>query len=176
MKLGVIAALTAFTLFLAAAPVVGAAIDDAKAGIQAAQAGKFQQAVEAFTRAIAAGELKPPALALVYNNRAHAYNELKQYEDAVTDATEAIKLNPKYANAYNTLGNAYRRQSKYREAINYYSKAILLEPTADYFANRCLARGQNNQPEIAVPDCEKALSIDSGHKRAKAILTILKKR
>jgi tetratricopeptide (TPR) repeat protein len=41
--------------------------------------------------------LKPSAA--VYNNRGNAYRELKQYENAEPDYTEAIRLKPDFAEA-----------------------------------------------------------------------------
>ena len=45
-----------------------------------------------------------------------AKSELKQYKEAIADYTEAIKLNPEYAQAYNNRGFAYRELGKKEEA------------------------------------------------------------
>jgi tetratricopeptide (TPR) repeat protein len=54
---------------------------------------KFPQAVELYTKAI---EIDPSS-AILYSNRAFAYIKIEQYGAAITDATTAIQLDPKYA-------------------------------------------------------------------------------
>ncbi len=65
----------------------------------------YPEAIADFSTAVnmAAPALKP----MVYNNRASAYLQTGQYEEAVKDADKALALNPQYANAYRTRGTAY---------------------------------------------------------------------
>ena len=59
-------------------------------------AGKNQEALEAFTKAI---ELNPK-YAEAYNNRGIAHLKLGNYQQAIRDYDKAIKLDPKNAMAY----------------------------------------------------------------------------
>jgi tetratricopeptide (TPR) repeat protein len=45
-----------------------------------------------------------------YNNRGAAYGNLGQYQRAIEDCNEAIRLKPDYAWAYNNRGIAYLKQ------------------------------------------------------------------
>ena len=42
-----------------------------------------------------------------YNNRGVAYLGKDQYDQAISDYSKAIEINPKYANAYNNRGYIY---------------------------------------------------------------------
>ena len=44
-----------------------------------------------------------------YINRGHAYINKGDYDRAIADYTEAIRLDPKYAIAYGNRGKAYRQ-------------------------------------------------------------------
>ena len=49
-----------------------------------------------------------------------------QFERAIEDYTEAIRLNPEYAKAYYNRGQAYKDQGKKAEAIADFQKFITL--------------------------------------------------
>ena len=67
-------------------------------------------------------------LALAYNDRGFAYAAQGDYDQAIADYTEAIKLKPKDASAYNNRGYAYDQQGDYDQAIKDYDQAIELKP------------------------------------------------
>ncbi len=77
-------------------------------------------------------QLSSIVLSTMYANayyfRGNAYSDLKKYEEALADYTEAIELDPKYVNAYDFRGNAYKAVGKNEEAIADYTKAIELAP------------------------------------------------
>lgn len=80
-----------------------------------------------------------------------AYNK-KDYETAIKEYNEAIRLNPKHFEAYNSLGNLYRDQKKYTEAEAAYRKAIELRPQFAYpYTNLALMlEGHDNEKAIQV--------------------------
>ena len=58
-------------------------------------------------------------------------------DNAIVHYTEAIRLNPDFADAYNNRGNAYGRKGDFDAAIQDYNKAIALNPEyARAYANR----------------------------------------
>ena len=52
----------------------------------------------------------------------------KEYDKAIADYDEAIRLDPKYAVAYHNRGNAWYLKHEYDKAIADYGEAIRLEP------------------------------------------------
>jgi tetratricopeptide (TPR) repeat protein len=57
---------------------------------------RFEEAEQVFTQAIQ----KDPTLALALNARGYARLRLRRYQDVIDDCSQAIRLNPAYANAY----------------------------------------------------------------------------
>jgi len=49
------------------------------------------------------------------------------WEGAVAQYREAIRINPRYANAYDNLGAVLARQGKTREAVEQYRQALALD-------------------------------------------------
>jgi tetratricopeptide (TPR) repeat protein len=80
-------------------------------------------------------------LATAFDNRGVAYKLKGQYDRALQDYEQAIRLNPSNANAYNNRGIIYRIKGEYGRAIADYDEAIWLKngdfPAAYY--NRALA-------------------------------------
>ena len=58
------------------------------------------------------------------SNRGIAYADLGQYQRAIEDYNEAIRLKPDYAMAYSNRGIAYSKLGQYQRAIEDYNKAI----------------------------------------------------
>src|SRR5262249_54063919 len=87
----------------------------------AAEKGGQQQAIDAFSRAIALD----PADAKGWFNRGRSYHqEQSDLDRAIADYSRAIDLNPGFAAAYNNRGAAYARIGKFDRAIADYSKTI----------------------------------------------------
>ena len=51
-----------------------------------------------------------PYDAIAYNNRGLAYTNLSDYQSAIEDYKQAIRLKPDYADAYNNRGSVYLNQ------------------------------------------------------------------
>jgi lipoprotein NlpI len=83
------------------------------------------------------------------------------YERAIQDYDQAIRLNPSSALAYNNRGRANHLKEDYAQAISDYGAAINLDP--DYplaFYNRGLARFDQGLYIAAVPDFVRAVQLD----------------
>jgi Flp pilus assembly protein TadD len=55
-----------------------------------------------------------------------------QYDEAIRDCTEAIRLSPNYAFAYGFRGAAYRQLRIKDRARNDLEKALAIEPTNEF--------------------------------------------
>jgi tetratricopeptide (TPR) repeat protein len=67
-----------------------------------------------------------PDYADAYLNRGSVYHDKKEYDKAVSDYSEAIRLNPNYALAYGSRAHAYRNQGKLEKAQADFIKAAEL--------------------------------------------------
>jgi tetratricopeptide (TPR) repeat protein len=88
--------------------------------------------IQGCTAVIQAGRQMLDQLATAYNNRGVAYRIKGEYDKAIDDFNEAIKLRPSYANAFNNRGVAHRNKGDLNGALADYDQAIRLKP--DYAA------------------------------------------
>ena len=111
-----------YLLFLLLLPGLSAAQDVQSyidQGIKHSQAGRYDQALQAFDQAL---KLKPndPALitfkGIVYYARGQNDRAMKEFE-------AAIKLNPNFGRAYYQRGMVYQSQEKYQPAVEDIQKA-----------------------------------------------------
>jgi len=97
--------------------------------VDLANAGQYQQALDANQKALAINESFPLALA----NKAGILNQLGRYEEAISSADKAINLNYNTpvatASAYFNKGNALRALGRTAEAKTAYAQATALDPT-----------------------------------------------
>lgn len=68
-------------------------------------------------------------LAIYHSNRAACLLHLHQYEEAISDCSVAILLNPKYAKAYLRRANAYEATERIEDALADAKEALALDPT-----------------------------------------------
>jgi tetratricopeptide (TPR) repeat protein len=94
-------------------------------GLALTKSGKYQEAIEAYSKGI---ELDPQN-ATSYYNRGNVYGRrLGNYPLAIEDFNRAIELNPEFVSAYDNRANANFLLGNYREAIRDCEQAIRLDP------------------------------------------------
>lgn len=80
------------------------------------------------TGIIQSGQETNETLAGAYYNRGSAYAAKGQYDVAIADFDQAIRLNPNYVPAYYNRGVAYAEKRQYDSAIADFDQAIRLNP------------------------------------------------
>nr|XP_020651180.1 RNA polymerase II-associated protein 3 isoform X2 [Pogona vitticeps]XP_020651182.1 RNA polymerase II-associated protein 3 isoform X2 [Pogona vitticeps] len=86
--------------------------------------GKYEIAIECYTRGIAADGTN----ALLPANRAMAYLKIQKYKEAEDDCTKAVLLDSSYSKAYARRGTARAALGKLKEAMQDFETVLKLEP------------------------------------------------
>ena len=73
--------------------------------------------IDGCTSLINSGKQTTQTLVIAYNNRGNAYTAKGEYDRAIQDYDQSIKLNPNYARAFNNRGVAYQKKGEYDRAI-----------------------------------------------------------
>src|SRR5262249_29672215 len=109
--------------------------------------------IEGCTALIGTVQGTATALPIAYNNRGNAYVAKKDYDRAIEDFDQSIKLNQTYTKAFNNRGVAYLRKGQYDIAIGAFDNAIKLKPDyGEAFANRAEAYLKKNEYDRAARD------------------------
>lgn len=85
----------------------------------------YGAALDAYTKAI---ELNPRT-PVFYSNRAAAYSQVGQHDEAVADARKAIEIDSKFGKAYSRLGHALFASGQYSEAVSAYERGLEVDPS-----------------------------------------------
>ena len=107
----------------------------------------------------AKGENKGDKLAEAFELRGAAYRNQGEFNLAIADYNQAIKLNPKFAQAYHNRGVAYDHKGDFDRAIQDFDQAIKLKPSALAHFNRGNAYLGKNQYDQAVDDYNLAIRL-----------------
>jgi tetratricopeptide (TPR) repeat protein len=97
----------------------------------------------------------------VYLFRGADYFRKGLYDQAVSDFTRAIEINPEHAEAYSNRGVAYVKKGDYDRAISDYNKALEIDPDyAQAYSNRGTAYTVKGDYDRAFSDFDRALKIN----------------
>lgn len=117
--------------------------------------GNYMQSIKDFTSSIQI-EVK----ATTYFNRACAYDEINNFDEAIKDYMMAIKLDSSIYQSYNNLGLIYFEKKDYEKAIQLYNKAIFYnKETPELYYNRAYAKSYLDKFDDAISDIDVALNI-----------------
>jgi serine/threonine protein kinase len=117
--------------------------------------GKYDDALQAYDFAI----IFDMRDASGFNNRGNAWLKKKEYDIAIRDYDEAIRLDPKGAAFFNR-GLAWAEKNEYDKAIKDYDEVIRLDPKGAAFFNRGLAWSKKNEYDKAIKDYDEAIRLD----------------
>lgn len=93
--------------------------------------------------------------------------EATDLQEQIQCYSEAIRLNPEYADAYFNRGIAKQGLNQYADAIKDYDKVIEINPgDADAYINRGIAKQDLKQYAAAIKDYDKAIEINPENENA----------
>ncbi len=91
----------------------------------------------------------------------------KDFQGAITDFSEAIKLKPDYAEAYYNRGNAYSELADNNKAITDFSEAIKLKPGyAEAYTGRGIVHNDMGNRQDAITDYEQAIKLKPSYAKS----------
>lgn len=89
----------------------------------------FVQSTSLLQKALKTGEkIEPENKALIYNALGYSHFVQEQYDLAIRNYKEAIKLYPDYTIAINNLGNVYERKKMEPQALEAYEATLEYDP------------------------------------------------
>lgn len=85
----------------------------------------YGAALDAYTKAIELNGGSP----VFYSNRAAAYSQIGQHDEAIADAKKAAEIDPHFGKAYSRLGHALFASGRFAEAAEAYEKGVEVDPS-----------------------------------------------
>jgi tetratricopeptide (TPR) repeat protein len=117
---------------------------------------------------IRSGRESSKNLAIAFNNRGNGFHAKKQYDRAIEDYDEAIRLDPNFALAYNNRGDTRMHQNDLDRAIADFSAAIRINPKyVPAYGNRAHAYKIKGDTARAIADYTTVIAL---HPTAEAYL------
>jgi len=129
-------------------------------------AGKYQEAIDAYTNAI---KLDPKSVDLYYG-RSQTYVEHDQFDKAIDDYTQAIKLRP-YVDYYcSERAQIYAQQKQYAKAIADFDQTLKInKENKGIFLRRAQCYVEIANYKAALDDYDKAIKDKPGQPKAYAL-------
>jgi len=125
---------------------------------------EIDAAIKAYSEAIS---LKPSARA--YNNRGIAYFDKGDWQKAIDDYTEAIRLNSRYGEAFNNRAWTRFKARRARNALADADKAVRLLPRKSYaWDTRAHVQEALGNRNAAINDFRKALDLDPNNEASRS--------
>jgi tetratricopeptide (TPR) repeat protein len=145
-------------------------------GDKALQAGKVDEALSEFEQVLAIntpGAQTPgmtdsegmtqlgPILSQAYRGRAEVSLGKKQYDRAIADCDEAVRIDPKNAMAYMNRGDAYGRKGDHERALADCSEAVRIDPqNPSAYNRRGYVHHEKKDYDQAIADFTEAIRLD----------------
>lgn len=160
----------AYKSLLASALVLAAAVFPAPAGAQTKQqlnwcngrdGATLDLQIGGCTAAIQSGKFTGNDLATAFLNRGNAYLNKQDYDRAIADYDQSLRLNPKYIKALGNRGLTYAHKKDYDRAIADYNEVIRLNPKIFAgFYNRANAYANKKDYGRAIADYSEVIRLN----------------
>jgi lipoprotein NlpI len=120
--------------------------------------------IEGCTNVINSGKWAGDKLARAYNGRGIAYDMKENYDKAIADYDEAIKLDPKDAHGYSNRCFTYNSKNEIDLALSDCDQAIKLDPKlARAYNNRGVVFYHKQDYDRAIADYSQAIQLDANY-------------
>lgn len=130
--------------------------DECDKGADFAKDGKFEEAIEHYTKAVA---LNPKSISALLN-RSTAYETLGDHKKALEDLSALLKFSPNYVVAYVNRAWAHGRHKEFAEALEDCDKALSIDPKcAAALNNRAAVYNDLGQYDKSLDDSTKAIDL-----------------
>ncbi len=144
-----------------AGPAAASGYSLLNAGIAARSHSDADETIRLMTLAIAAPDLPSRFLPVAYLDRGEAYDDKKQYDAAIVDFTNCLRLRPDSFYCYSQRASNYGEEKKYDAELADISAAIQLRPDlAIGYLMRGAVNADANKVDAAVADFTTAISIE----------------
>ena len=141
----------------------------ARDGAEAAKSQDWDKAVELLRKATALDHKYADELSAVYQRRAYADAGEQNFQDAINEYGEALKLTPQDARIYEQRAAVEMKINDYDKALADYSELIKLKPNeVRYYNYRAYIYELKNDLKNSMTDTEKVLKTDANNEEAKA--------
>jgi tetratricopeptide (TPR) repeat protein len=141
----------------------------ARDGAEASKNQDWDKAVELLRKATALDHKYARDLAAIYQQRGYAAATNQQFQDAINDYGEAIKITPEDARIYEQRAAVEMKLNDMDKALADYSEAIKLKPNeVRYYAYRSYIYEVKGDTKHTMADTEKVLKLDPKNQEAKA--------
>src|SRR5947209_19683507 len=141
----------------------------AREGAEASKNQEWDKAIELLRKATDLDHKYADELSAVYQQRGYADATNQQFQDAINDYGEAIKLTPQDVRVYEQRAAVEMKLQDYDKALADYSEIIKLKPNeVRYYNYRAYIYEIKNDMQNATAETERALKLDSNNQEAKA--------
>ncbi|HKR02107.1 MAG TPA: tetratricopeptide repeat protein [Pyrinomonadaceae bacterium] len=133
--------------------------------------GNLKRAIRVYSVDVRGGEI----YAMPYYYRGYAYALKENYDLALADYDQALKIKNDYPEVYNYRGEALMAKKDYNGAIENYTQAINLRGNyAVAYKNRGLVHKQKGERQQAIDDLNKAIELTDAEKTRQEAVNALK--
>src|SRR5437870_9073242 len=141
----------------------------AREGAEASKNQEWDKAIELLRKATDLDHKYADELSAVYQQRGYADATNQQFQDAINDYGEAIKLTPQDVRVYEQRAAVEMKLQDYDKALADYSEVIKLKPNEVRYVNyRAYIYELRNDLKNSMADTEKVLKMDPNNQDAKA--------
>ena len=129
------------------------------AGLLYLETGRPEEAAAQFRKALALKEASGPSAAAHYN-LGTALTLGRHLDQAESEYTQALRIDPSYANAHNNLGNVLMAEGRFPESIAEFKEVVRLQPgSAMAHSNLSAAFAAGGDYASALDEVEAALTL-----------------